>query len=246
MAKGWTVYPFETLGSTQDKAKQFLAEGKYPLPFAIQADIQTAARGRSGNTWTSLQGNLFATLVVDVGKIPARYAGQYSFLTAVALMEILQDAGIEMARNKWPNDILVDGKKIAGILLESDLNADGTLNALMIGVGVNLACAPDGAVALADLTGKAHLPRDILNQFLKSMDGNLQVLQKEGFPPIRTKWLGRAFGIGTEIRVRLPRETFHAEFTGVDEDGALQVKCKDGQMRSIHSGDVFFEQKEKE
>jgi BirA family biotin operon repressor/biotin-[acetyl-CoA-carboxylase] ligase len=239
MTRDWTVYQFETLSSTQDIARQYLDEGRQ-LPFVIRADMQTASRGRSGNKWVSHIGNLLTTIVVPLDKVEIRSAGQYSFLTAVALMDSLADCGVDNAQNKWPNDILVDGRKIAGILLESDMGTDGYLNALLIGVGVNIAHAPDGAVFLNEFVQPTDA-EDFLSRFLVHIQRNLDMIAADGFASIRQRWLSRAFGIGTEIRVRLPQETFYGEFLGLDEGGALLVKVSgEDKLRVIHSGEVFF------
>lgn len=239
------IYHFESLASTQDIAKQYLADGR-DLPFAVRADIQTKGRGRSGNEWISPVGNLYSSTVIPVKNIPVQNAGQYSFLTAVALMETLADYGVTNAVNKWPNDILVDSKKIAGILLESDVRQDGTINALIIGVGVNIAFAPEGAVCLDTILKSPPLRGEDLGEgenflkiFLENLQSNLTLFEENGFVPIREKWLAKAFGLNETIRVRLPHETFYGVFTGLDEQGALLVNV-DGTLRKVYSGDVFF------
>jgi BirA family biotin operon repressor/biotin-[acetyl-CoA-carboxylase] ligase len=235
------IYHFETLVSTQDTTKQYLAEGR-DLPFAVYADMQTNGRGRSGNKWVSQHGNLLASIAIPLKNIHAKNAGQYSFLTAVALMDCLADYGVSNAVNKWPNDILVDGKKIAGILLESDISADGIINALIIGIGVNLASAPEGAVCVNDLTGDTISSSELLNQFVKQLNTQMLYIEERGFAPIRQKWLDNAYGMGMIIKIRLPHETFHGKFIGLDEEGALLVNV-DGRPRKVYSGDVFFEGK---
>jgi BirA family biotin operon repressor/biotin-[acetyl-CoA-carboxylase] ligase len=235
------IYHFETLVSTQDTTKQYLAEGR-DLPFAVYADMQTNGRGRSGNKWVSQHGNLLASIAIPLKNIRAKNAGQYSFLTAVALMDCLADYGVSNAVNKWPNDILVDGKKIAGILLESDISADGIINALIIGIGVNLASAPEGAVCVNDLTGDTISSSELLKQFVKQLNTQMFYMDERGFAPIRQKWLDNAYGMGMIIKIRLPHETFHGEFIGLDEEGALLVNV-DGRPRKVYSGDVFFEGK---
>lgn len=234
------IYNFPSVLSTQDVAKNYLAEGR-PLPFAIRADAQTGGRGRSGNAWVSPLGNLYASIVIPLHNVPIQNAGQYSFVTAVALMECLAGYGVTHAVNKWPNDILVEGKKIAGILLESDMGSDGFLNALIIGVGVNLVSAPEGAVSLSDMS--AHSvggSESFLSNFLTHLQSHLNSIKQNGFAPIREKWLSKAHGVETTIRVRLPNETFYGTFTGLDEEGALLVTV-DGKPRKVYSGDVFFE-----
>lgn len=243
MRTDWTIFSFESLGSTQDVAKSYLPREKEakPLPFAVRADVQTAGRGRLGNQWVSLTGNLFTSLCVDVGSVPAQRAGQYSFLAAVALMNTLAEYGVTGAQNKWPNDILVSGQKIAGILLESDIDAQGQINALIIGVGVNLAAAPDGAISVRDITGASISPSDFLEKFIDKLQNQLDGIALNGFAAIRESWLSKAYGLGQKIRVRLPAETFYGEFLGLDDGGALLVRPEgETETRIIHSGEVFF------
>lgn len=214
------------------------------MPFVVQADMQTASRGRSGNKWVSGKGNLLASLVIPLENVHARDAGQYSFLAAIALMNVFIDLGITDIQNKWPNDVLVDGKKIAGILLESDIDADGLLKSIIIGVGINLMSSPDGAVHAEQLLNKTIQPLEFLDQFNHQIQLQLNKMAAEGFAPIRETWLSHAYGLGTEIRVRLPHETFYGEFLGLDGNGALLVKVEnEASHRVIHSGEVFFGQK---
>jgi BirA family biotin operon repressor/biotin-[acetyl-CoA-carboxylase] ligase len=245
MCADFAIYEFDVLSSTQDKAKEYLKAETYSLPFAILAKSQTAGRGRGGNQWVSPQGNLYTSLVPKIGRIFVRNAGQFSFVTAVALMSCLSFFGVNNPRNKWPNDIFVDGKKIAGILLESDVTADGVLSSLIIGVGVNLQSAPEGAVSLFSLLHHTIPPLEFLEKFSEQLQVFLNIMASQGFLPIRKAWLDNAYGMGAEIRVRLPRETFFGEFVGLDKDGALLVRVNgENAPRIIYSGDVFFDQKE--
>ena len=240
MAVHWHIHSFEILPSTQDVAKQYLNEGRH-LPLAVQADVQTAGRGRSGNTWVSRKGNLFSSLVIPLKNVNAQDAGQYSFLAAVALMNVLTDLGITDIQNKWPNDVLVGGKKIAGILLESDIAPDGSLKSIIIGVGVNLVAAPEGAVYVQQFTNIVMQPLEFLDKFTVQIQTQLDQMAVSGFAPIRKTWLSHAYGLGTDIRVRLSKETFFGEFLGLDESGALLVKVAgEATHRTIHSGEVFF------
>lgn len=241
MRADWKNFVFDNLSSTQDVAKSYLAEG-FPLPFAVRADMQTAGRGRSGNQWTSLSGNLFVSMCVDIGAVPVQKGGQYSFLAAVALMDTLSEFGVIDARNKWPNDILVGGKKIAGILLEADTKPDGLIHAIIIGVGVNLATAPDSAVSVAEITKSTITPSDFLDALIDKIQDRLDMISVHGFSSIRDAWLVNAYGVGQKMRVRLPNETFYGEFLGLDNDGALLVQEEEKKSpRVIHSGEVFFD-----
>lgn len=211
------------------------------MPFVVQADLQTSGRGRSGNQWVSIKGNLLTSIVIPLENVPVRDVGQYSFLTAVALMETLAGLGIPNAQNKWPNDVLVDGKKIAGILLESEISPSGQIDALIIGIGVNIAHGPEGAAWVNQFLETEMQAITFLDKLIASLQNCLMLMKNEGFEAIRQKWLSKAFGLGTDIRVRLPQETFHGRFLGLDEQGALLVQTEGSESpRKIHSGEVFF------
>jgi BirA family biotin operon repressor/biotin-[acetyl-CoA-carboxylase] ligase len=173
------------------------------------------------------------SMVLRPGKQPLE-AGQISFVAAVALAETLKEflpASVPVAL-KWPNDVLLNGKKSAGILIESEGDF------VVAGIGVNVAHAPEGAANLAAFGVKAEA-----SQVLEKLSARLILLyslwQKQGFAPIRHAWLGFAHNIGNTINVRLPRETFAGKFIGIDEGGALQVELQDGTRRNIASGEVF-------
>lgn len=222
----------DSVASTNDYAKDMarngVAEGA-----VVWAQEQTSGRGRQGNNWVSNRGNLFTSIILRPGKQPLE-AGQISFVAAVALAETLKDllpASVPVAL-KWPNDVLLQGKKSAGILIESE---EGFI---IVGIGVNVAHAPEGAGSLQafGVAADAGLVLEKLANRLISLYG---LWQKQGFGPIRDSWLGFAHNIGNTINVRLPRETFAGKFIGIDATGALQVEMQDGTQRNIASGEVF-------
>jgi BirA family biotin operon repressor/biotin-[acetyl-CoA-carboxylase] ligase len=238
----WTILSFDALGSTQDKAFEEARRRGAGGRIAITARAQTSGRGRRGNVWTSLDGNLFCSLLLRPRILVAR-AGEYSFLTAAALSETLTSLlpNTAVVQHKWPNDVWVNGKKIAGILLESESDADGNLTALVAGIGVNLAAAPEGACSVLSCGGEPPESEEFLKSLLAWFDALESVLQQEGFQAICGKWLARARGIGENIRVRLPLETFEGVFEGIDpNDGTLLVRLPDNTVRKVRSGEVFF------
>ncbi|MFA7275332.1 MAG: biotin--[acetyl-CoA-carboxylase] ligase [Pseudobdellovibrionaceae bacterium] len=245
MISGWDVYRFDTLSSTQDKARELSGEAREGKPFAVMADMQTAGRGRSGRTWSSLRGNLLCTLCLPEMDFPIKDAGWYSFLSAVALTDTLDQLGFDndayTLRHKWPNDILVDGRKLSGILLESRLGSGGKLKHLFIGIGVNLQHAPEGAANLSHLLGRVITPDDFLESYIRSFEVNQAAMLDQGFSPIRSKWLDRAYGLGEKLQVRLVTEAFNGTFDGLEDDGALRVLIEgESKPRIVHAGDVFF------
>lgn len=225
-------------GSTNDDAKA-LARAGCPAGTVVWAHRQTAGRGRQGNDWTTLDGNLFMTLVLRPDT-DAVGAGQLSFVAAVALAETLREV-LPLSANvslKWPNDVLLDGKKAAGILLETESAPGGKMEWVVIGIGLNLRAAPQGAASLADY-GALLSAASALEKLHARLISLYDVWVRHGFDPIRDAWLRHAAHIGNTINVRLPHENFKATFIGIDPRGALQVEMPDGTRRDIASGEVF-------
>lgn len=242
-SSGWTCHFFEELPSTQDKAFELDRLASYASRLAVVAKRQIAGRGRVGNVWVGLGGNFFGSFVIHP-RISLKAAGQFSFLTAVALSDTLEKYLPRACKieHKWPNDVLLNGKKGAGILIESEGDLSGRVRSLVIGVGVNLAAAPEGAVSLRDvLSLPPPTPEDFLEELLINLSAQMNKMEHAGFPVLREAWLARARGLGDTIRVRLPHEQIEGVFEGLAEDGALRLRIKGrNEPLLIHSGDVFF------
>ncbi|MFN7113116.1 MAG: biotin--[acetyl-CoA-carboxylase] ligase [Alphaproteobacteria bacterium] len=230
----------EQTGSTNDDAKTLARQGAAEGSI-VQALCQTAGRGRQGNQWMSQPGNLYMSMILRP-QVSAAQSGQLSFLAAVALAQTVQgllppSADIAL---KWPNDLLIDGRKAAGILLETEsASGDGLIDWLVLGMGLNLCHAPAGAISLLE-AGAENTDVAAARDFLA---GNVLMLyrrwQQEGFSAIRSAWLERAAHLGKTIRIRLPGEDFHAVFDGIDAQGALEITMEGGAKRVIASGEVF-------
>ncbi|MFP1643396.1 biotin--[acetyl-CoA-carboxylase] ligase [Pontitalea aquivivens] len=217
-------------------------------PAWVFAQEQTAARGRRGRDWHMPAGNFAATLILRPrGGLPQ--AALYSFVAALALDEALArvagpSAGLAI---KWPNDVLLNGGKVAGILLES-IGSGASLSHLAIGIGVNLAEAPDpgllepGAVPPVSLRGETGLsiaPGDFLPILAQAFARWQAQLDTWGFGPIRTAWLSRAARIGQRIVARTGRETHEGIFETIDDSGAMILRTAKGRL-PIAAGDIFF------
>lgn len=237
----WKVHTYASLSSTQDYVRELAEEG-LPEGTLVQALTQENGHGRYGRDWVSPMGNLYMSFLLRP-LCGAQEAGQISFVSALALSAAMDEClapGCDK-RLKWPNDILLDGRKVAGILLESDLRGDG-VDSLVVGLGVNILSAPEGAAALGALCQDGvrlavHPFRDaVLAQFSQFY----QLWQREGFAPVRAAWLAQAHGLGEIVNVRLAGEEFSGIFDGLDEQGALLVRDDAGGVRSVSAGDVFF------
>ncbi len=213
-------------------------------PLWILALRQTAGRGRRGRAWIDPPGNFAATLALPLD-LPAREAAQVSFVAALALHDALSGL-VPPARLalKWPNDVLLDGGKLAGILLEAT-GAGVRIARLAIGIGVNLRHAPaaePGAVAPVSLrgtTGTEIGPERFLDRLAPAFAGRLLQRRQDGFAVIRAEWLARAARLGQRVTARTARETVEGVFETIDPDGALVLATAEGR-RSIPAGDVFF------
>ncbi|WP_255615561.1 biotin--[acetyl-CoA-carboxylase] ligase [Polymorphobacter sp. PAMC 29334] len=203
----------------------------------VRADTQTGGRGRRGRAWLSIPGNLFTSVVVrrQTGEGPPQ---QLSFVAAVALAAML-DRWIAPDRLslKWPNDVLLDGVKVAGILLE------GGSGATIIGFGVNLAGHPDAterpATSLPAAGIAAPTAAEAADRLAATFADARATWRTYGFDAVRTAWLARAAGLGKPIEARLGSETISGTFTGIASDGALDLTLADASVRRIHAGEVF-------
>jgi len=195
---------------------------------------QSAGRGRRGAIWQGAEGNLMATLLLSP---PGNFA-QLSFAAALAVADMVQHfAPAARITLKWPNDVLADNRKLAGILLESGSGW------LAIGIGINLAAHPEGtefpATSLAALGVVPPKLEEALTLLAARFAHWYDRWMSEGFEALRTAWLARAPQLGAPIRARLPHETRHGLFAGIDAGGALLLREPAG-VRAIAAGEVFF------
>ncbi len=211
----------------------------------LWATEQTAGRGRRGREWISKPGNLYASLVLRPD-CEAKRATQIAFVAALAVSGFLGDYFSEAKRlqHKWPNDVLVDGRKLAGILAESRMGKGAALEWLVLGVGVNVDSYPEDvewpAISLREIGGKPAEIAELVEAFGRAFTFWYNTWQKNGFESIREAWLDRAVGLGEPIRVRLQQETIEGLFTGLDEDGTLLVlKAGETVPFRVTAGDVF-------
>lgn len=234
--------------STSSEAARLAVAG-IRRPTWIFARHQTAARGRRGRPWVSPEGNFAATLLFRP-EGDAAGAAQRSFVAALALADALRAVCGPGARLslKWPNDVLLDGGKVAGILLESAGQA-GRLDYLAIGIGVNLAEAPaadqvePGAtppVSVRGATGLTVTPEDFLGLLAAAFARREAQFCRQGFAPIRADWLALAARLGETITARTGRDSLTGIFEGLAEDGALVLALAGGQRRVIPAADIYF------
>ncbi|WP_158927396.1 biotin--[acetyl-CoA-carboxylase] ligase [Acidisphaera sp. S103] len=234
MSEGFTVWHHDKIGSTNDEARRLAQEGA-PHGTVVHADEQTAGRGRMAHKWFSPAGNLYISILLRTGE-PANRTAELSFLAALAVADTVEALLPRQTRAmlKWPNDVLVSGAKIAGILLEQ------VDDAVIMGIGLNVLEAPSNVAyktttivangGIASVDGA----RDIL---LGRLGSHLAVWRIDGFAPIREQWLGRSYPIGAAIRANAGGQPVAGHFAGLDADGALLLDTPQGRHRIV-AGDV--------
>lgn len=248
-AEDYRNSPFSILergivGSTNDEASELARQGA-PHFTAISAKAQNAGRGRRGREWSSPPGNLYLSMILRPN-CPVAEAAQLSLVAALGLGDALGeyvDAG--RIAQKWPNDVLVDNRKIAGLLLESSGGGGPRVEWVVIGCGVNIAFQPDIAdyktTSLDFAAGRETPVDEFLQIFLQQFNKRYQLWTLQGIGPIREAWLVRASGLGKEITVRLPHKELRGVFEDMDASGALVLRTNDGDRELITAGEIFAE-----
>ena len=244
--QGYGLHVLQEVDSTLNEAARIAPTA--PGPVWIMAHHQTAARGRRGRAWNNPKGNLAATLLMRPEGDPEQ-AALRSFVAALALFDACvavtgRAAGLTL---KWPNDVLLNGGKLAGILLESTGQGRGVSH-LAIGIGVNLSEAPGadmvepGAVrpvSLLSETGALVTPQDFLTELAAAYSRYEIQFTTYGFEPIRTAWLSRAARLGEVITARTAASETIGTFETVDATGNLVLNTAKGRV-SIPAADVYF------
>jgi len=211
----------------------------------ITAGRQTVGRGRRGRAWFSEPGNLYASLLL-IDPAPMDRLGSLPLAVAVAVQDAVRrimPPGAPDVLVKWPNDILIDRRKVCGILVEGEPLPDGR-HALVIGIGINVAIAPDaGLYPVATLRdfGASAAPEELFAWLFQSMAETLSLWNRgRGIAGIMERWKRVAGGIGENITVNLPDHSISGRFAGIDDTGLLKLETDDDGTRLIAAGDVFF------
>lgn len=249
---GWDLAAYDEIGSTNAEAMRLARSGRSG-PLWVWARSQSSGRGRQGKSWASGPGNLYSSALLTVDLEPQVWT-QLSFVAGLAVHDAAAEC-LEGATSpwrlalKWPNDLLLNERKVSGILLESTVVPD-TGPALAVGIGLNVQHSPDDAPPPYHATHMgAHGSTATVEQSLEALarafadwfrvwDGG------EGFSVVREQWTERAHGIGQEVGVNLPDETLTGRFAGLDDDGAMVLEPRDGPVRRILVGDLFLANQE--
>lgn len=259
LPSAWRLIALPIVHSTQDVARDALRRGEAAGlspegALVVWAGRQQGGRGRHGRTWDSPAGNLYTTVALPCPQGLKR-ATDLGFAAGVALARTLEDlgfgrrAGCPAPYLKWPNDLLLGGAKVAGLLLESARDPTG-VPWILLGLGVNIADSPTSTATLYPPTALCHHwpgdagpplePATVLEPLLGHLAGIVTRWRREGFAPVRDAWTRHGHGLGEPVRVRVGEVTTLGVFLGLGADGALRLRDSDGVERTILAGDVFF------
>lgn len=236
------IYDYPVVGSTNDEAKILLENGAGEGT-VVRAERQTAGRGRRGRRWISEPGNLYFSLIL-MPKCPLLQVSQLSFVMAVAVGEAVLPflKSPKILSYKWPNDLLLNKHKVAGILIETESEAGQLAETCIVGIGLNLTSIPDHpaypVTALNDHVKSSFIPDILSTELLEQIKIYYEVWKKEGFEPIREKWLERAHSLGQDVNITVGGKSMSGRFKGLSQEGALLLKGKNGDVQMLMSAEI--------
>lgn len=239
---------YDQLDSTNAESRR-LAGGGASHGAVIWAKRQSAGRGRLGREWVSSEGNLYVTVLISP-TVALEKCPQLSFVAALAVAETLE--GIvpepEKIACKWPNDVLVGGKKIAGVLLEAFTTKEMGLEKqwIAVGVGINVDNFPEHVMFPATCLRAEGVElisaKIVLSRFIHHFIALYDTWAAKGFSPIEKAWLKRAHQLGKPVEVIVGDAQVHGVFEGIDASGCMLLRDKKKNISTIHAGDVFYKE----
>ncbi len=261
LPEGYVLREYEVIGSTSAEARKLAESLEHNQTLLVWAKRQTSGRGRYDREWISEPGNFYTTLLL-YPDVLMETLPQLSFVAALAARDACHperstchpehSEGSQVAGDpsllaqddihfKWPNDLLLKGRKAGGILLESGMSGDKRWVA--IGVGINLASHPENVMHPAThlaAEGINLTPEALLEQFATAFKQWYEAWRRDGFAVVCAAWLRHADGINKAVEVRLPNHTLRGIFIGMREDGALLLRLENDETRAVAAGDVFL------
>jgi BirA family biotin operon repressor/biotin-[acetyl-CoA-carboxylase] ligase len=237
---GWEnrILHHESLNSTMETARSMARKG-CPAFTVVIAEEQTVGRGRLQRTWVSEAGGIYFTMVLRPS-LPPQLAFRVNFVASTVLARVLRRRFDVDARVKWPNDILIDERKVCGLLAEMDAEADA-VRFVNIGIGINAnnepPPVPTGAVSLRQVLGHRISRRDLLAEFLDAFQERMEAGHLENAV---AEWRPYAITLNRRVRVATGRETIEGTAVDVDDNGALILALADGTRRPVIYGDCFL------
>lgn len=239
----FTFYDYAVLGSTNDEAKALFSDGAGEGT-VVRATRQTAGRGRRGRHWVSEAGNLYCSIIL-CPECPLSQVSQLSFVIALAVGNTIIPflAKPDLLSYKWPNDLLLQKEKVAGILIETESHGGQQAEACIIGIGLNLNSVPNHpAYPVTALRNYSTLTLDhevLFYELLMQIKKLYQIWQQEGFVPIREAWMERAHGLGQEMVITIGTQKVRGQFIGLSPEGALLLKEENGFVHQFMSAEVL-------
>ncbi len=236
--ENWQYYCYDEIGSTNDEIKKFCLQKEKKV--VVRALSQTAGRGRRGRKWVTKAGNLFFSVALE---FDLKNLGQLVIISSLSLAQSVKFlSAYANVKLKWPNDVLLDGKKMSGILMEK---AEGEY--IIVGIGVNVAESPKESTLLYPATSLAENgintdAENFLQIYLHKFNENLQKYSAGEYESLRSEWMDFAKDVGDKIVIKQEQKQLKGIFAGIDEQANLLLQCKNETIK-VMVGDVFYETK---
>ena len=243
---GKNLYIYKEVSSTNTVAK-FLSMNGVENGTVVISEKQTKAKGRSGKSWESPLGGVWLSIIlnpnVDHSKIPL-----ITLATGVAVAKTLENIGVENPEIKWPNDIMINGKKVCGILTEAVAKFN-TIESVIIGVGIDANLdveqfpedLQEGTTTLKEVLGREGNENSLIKTFLEEFEKISEQFIHEGYEDILKEWRKRSYSIGKIVEVREPFNTYYDAYViGIGKEGALVVEKIDGTLEKVISGECII------
>jgi len=252
ISAGYRLAAFDRTGSTNAEAMARARDGERGPMWFVTTE-QTAGRGRRQRAWIAPRGNLASSIleVMDVSPAVAATMGfAFGFAHETALQRVSVEANLRLAGSdqlkyllKWPNDILVRGQKLCGLLVEAEAMTDGGL-AVVAGIGTNVIAAPEGTATPATSLATLGVNVGAEELFTALSDAWVEFRgiwdNGRGFAEIRRLWLERAFGLGERVAIQTGTAVVEGTFDTIDEAGCLIIRTAEGKRAAVTAGEVYF------
>lgn len=244
------IYFYQEVTSTNDIAREIAKSGCSEGTIVV-SEVQTAGRGRLARQWFCPEGKGLLMSMVVRPQIPAQNVPQLSLLAGVVIAETIKKVTRCQAGLKWPNDVLINGKKVCGILAESSISAKGTLDYVIIGIGINLnmdktdlpAECHDTSTSIKMEIGKGVSRLAVLRQFIITWEENYRIFLQEESNYLFEKWINNNVTLGRTVTIARESETTSGLAVGISGKGGLLVKLPDGDLEEYLAGDVSLGKK---
>ena len=239
MTIDWTIEAHDTVKSTQDIVKG-MGDMGHPEGMVVQAAVQEEGYGRHGRSWVSEKGNLFISILLRPS-CHVQEIGQLSIMASLAVAGAVKQylTDPSLVKLKWPNDVLIDGQKCAGLILETGLGENHALKWVAVGIGVNINSAPEDATSISGHAEKAPSLGALQNRLLKEMNSAYTKWNQTGMEDIRKEWLEMGHEKNELLNIKVGEEAVEGYFHDIDEHGNLLIRDEEYRLKKITSGEVY-------